>query len=183
MAKRSLIGFFLVIFVATAFPVSAVANGVSFTATPDPEFQEAGFKLHGTHGFSISVFAYSPGPGKPGTIGIDVRGLRESVSYKAPATVTADGLDAEVGDIAKVNLIRHGLGHQRTVHMRCTHISQTYEEAVYEGTFEFNGEKGYTRARQTRVAEVPAWLLPPRNGFCSGGYGEAIGTGEPGAKT
>jgi hypothetical protein len=60
---------------------------------------------------------------------------------------------------------------------------ETYEPATYEGLIEFNGEEGYTRARVNRVAALPVWLLfLSGRGICGGGYGESIGSDEPGAR-
>jgi hypothetical protein len=60
--------------------------------------------------------------------------------------------------------------------------AQTYEPGSYEGVIEFNGEEGYTRARENRVAQLPAWLVFSSHGFCGSGYGETSGPGEPGAR-
>jgi hypothetical protein len=166
-----------------AFPGAAV-GGVDFAAdaTFSPDSVETGFKLHGSNGYAISVVAYSGGIGEKGAIEFTASRHNESASYRAPASVTADAIQADLGSIAKVKVIRRPSGRERTVHPKCLGGAQTYEPGTYEGVIEFNGEEGYTRAKENRVAQLPAWLVFSNQGPCGGGYGEASGPGEPGAR-
>jgi hypothetical protein len=69
------------------------------------------------------------------------------------------------------------------VHPKCLGGAQSYEPATYEGVVEFNGETGYTRARQNRVAQLPAWLVFASHVvICGRGYGESSGPGQSGAR-
>jgi len=173
----------LVGLICGAFPGSAV-GGASFRvdATFSPDAVEAGFKLRGSNGYTISAVAYSGGSGEKGTIEFTASQRGESASYRAPASVTADAIQADLGDIAKVDVIRRPSGREKTVHPKCLGGAQTYEPGTYEGVIEFNGEEGYTRARESRVAELPAWLMFSSHGSCGSGYGEVSGPGEPGAR-
>jgi hypothetical protein len=143
---------------------------------------DAGFRLRGSHGYSISVFAYSEEGDRRGTISFVANHHGASASYAAPATVTAEGIHADLGGLGRVDVVRHPSGRTKTVRPKCLGGRWTYEPATYEGTIEFNGEKGYTRAKENRVAQLPAWLLFGDHGPCGGGYGEATGPGEPGAR-
>jgi hypothetical protein len=183
MRRCLMIGFGLVGLICGASPGAAVGDAV-FTAdaTFSPDAVEAGFKLHGSHGYTISAIAYSGGGGEKGTIELTASRRGEVASYRAPASVTADAVQADLGSIAKVNVIRRPSAREKTVHPKCLGGAQTYEPGTYEGLIEFNGEKGYTRARESRVAQMPAWLVFSSHGPCGSGYGEVSGPGEPGAR-
>lgn len=79
-------------------------------------------------------------------------------------------------------MARRASGREKTAHPKCLGGAQTYEPGTYEGLIEFNGEGGYTRARDNRVAQLPAWLVFSNRGLCGSGYGEISGPGEPGAR-
>jgi hypothetical protein len=150
--------------------------------TQEPDVLETGFRLHGSHGYSISVSAYSVRTDGRGTIEFFVHGRGASVSYRAPAIVTDDILQADLPGIAKVELVRRRSGRQRKVRPKCLRTTLTYEPATYEGTIRFEGEQGYTYANADHVAFLPFWLVFATHGVCSSGYGEATGTGVPGAR-
>jgi hypothetical protein len=150
--------------------------------TQEPNVVEAGFRLHGSHGYSISVSAYSVRTDGRGTIEFFVHDRGASVSYRAPAVVTDDILQADLPGIARVDLARRPSGLQRKVRPKCVGTALTYEPATYEGTIRFEGEQGYTHAHADRVAFLPFWLVFATHAVCSSGYGEATGPGEPGAR-
>lgn len=181
MGQRRIICLGLVL-VCGAFPATVVAAGFTTVATFDAGVVETGFRLHGSHGYSISAVAYSEGGGHRGTIEFTASRHDASVSYRAPASVTADAIRADLGSIGRVDVVRRPSGREKTVHPKCLGGAQTYEPGTYEGVVEFNGEQGYTRARENRVAQLPAWLLFAGRGPCGGGYGESSGPGEPGAR-
>lgn len=172
----------LVSLIVGVLPATAAAVSSTAIATADADFVEAGFRLQGSHGYSISVVAYSEGGSHRGTIEFTASRHDASVSYWAPASVTADAIRADLGSIARVNVVRRPSGSEKTVHPKCLGGAQTYEPGTYEGVIEFNGEQGYTRARENRVAQLPAWLVFATHGPCSGGYGESSGPGLPGAR-
>lgn len=178
MGRRRIICLGLVSLVCGAFP----ATTAGFTATFESTAVEAGFRLHGSHGYSISAVAYSGVDGHRGTIEFTASRHAATVSYRAPASVTANAIQADLGSIGRVDVLRRPSGREKTVHPKCLGGAQTYEPGTYEGVIEFNGEEGYTRAKQSRVAQLPALLLFAARGPCGGGYGEATGLGEPGAR-
>lgn len=171
----------LVGLICGVFPTAAA--GSTAVAVLSPDAVEAGFRLHGSHGYSISVVAYSDGQGREGVIYLTAHRHGESVSYQAPASVTAEGIEANLGTLGRVVVVSHPSGRTKTVHPKCLGgDAQTYETGTYEGIIEFNGEEGYTRARENRVTRLPAWLMFLPRGPCGSGYGEASGPGEPGAR-
>lgn len=169
---------------AVLFLFPGTADAAKGESELKPLLVETGFRMQGSHGFSIAVVAYAFGGENGGTVEIYVGRHRESVSYRASATVTADTLSADLGPLGRIEVVRRPSGRQRTVHPRCLGGSEAYEPGTYEGLIEFNGEEGYARARETSVPQMPAWLvLTSPSGRCSrGGYGETSGPGEPGAR-
>lgn len=75
--------------------------------------------------------------------------------------MTPDSVRANLGSLGRVDLVLHRSGREKTVNLRCLHERETYEAGTYEGIIEFNGERGFTRARATRAAGRPALALSP----------------------
>lgn len=165
-----------------SFPAITTAAGPTATAKLEPITVEASFRLKASHGYFIRAVAYPEGSGQKGTINLTVSHPGGVVSYSAPAYVTADVIRADLGSLGKVDVVRHPSGRKKTVHPKCLGGRQTYEPGTYEGIVEFNGEQGYTRARETRLPQLPFWLVFAGHGSCGGGYGESSGPGEPGAR-
>jgi hypothetical protein len=161
-------------------PSRSLAPAITMAATLEPDVTEGGFRMKGSHGYWIAVAVFSV-DGRRGRIYITARRRDANVSYVAPAKVTADAIHADLGRIGRVDVTRHALGGEKTVHPKCLGGAQTYEPATYEGVIEFNGEEGFTRVRASRVAVLPAWIVFTA-GACGGGYAEAIGSDEPGAR-
>ena len=160
----------------------AAATGSTAVATFEPDVVEGGFRLQGSHGYLISVVAFSERKDHRGTIVFTASRQGASVFYSAPAIVTTDAIRADLGRIGRVDVVRRPSGLQKTVHVKCLSGAQKYEPGTYEGVIEFNGEEGYTRAREHRVAQLPALFLFAGHGPCSSGYGESSGPGVPGAR-
>ncbi|HWA54355.1 MAG TPA: hypothetical protein VG816_09310 [Solirubrobacterales bacterium] len=158
------------------------ANAAQASSPLEPEGVEAGFRVRGSHGFLISAIAYSPGSSGKGVVEITASGRHAVASYRFPATVTAEALRADLGRLGEINAIRRPSGLEKTVHLKCLGGEQTYEPATYEGVIEFNGEEGYTRVKESRAAQLPAWFIYSDHGSCGSGYGESSGPGEPGAR-
>jgi hypothetical protein len=140
------------------------------------------FSLRGTHGYLISGFAYAEPVTGAQEVGITVSRGKEYTSYTAPARVTADSVRADLGALGRIDLVLHLSGQKKTVDIRCSHESETYEAGTFEGIVEFDGEHGFTRARATKLAGRPAFALTARH-FCQEhGTGESRNQNEPGAR-
>lgn len=158
---------------------SAGAKGHSFDATDFPGYA-ASFRLDGSNGYSIDVNAYSEPARGEGRILVSAARRGAAASYAAPVRMTAATISADLGSLGKVDLHFNPSGEKRTIHIKCGKGDTfTYEPGVYEGVLRFDGEEGYTRASKTQVP-----LRPLLTSFCGGGggYGEAIGDDEPGAR-
>ncbi|HKB50409.1 MAG TPA: hypothetical protein VKC63_03150 [Solirubrobacterales bacterium] len=182
MGRRQTICLGLVGLICGSFPATTMAASATTVATREADAVAAGFRLHGSHGYSISAVAYSEGGSPKGVIEFTASRHGASVFYRAPASVTADSIRADLGSIGKVDVVRHPSGREKTVHPKCLGGAWTYEPSTYEGVIEFNGEENYTRATASRVAQLPDWLVYSGHGLCGSGYGESSGPGEPGAR-
>lgn len=182
MGRRQIICLGLIGLICFALPTDPAFGRSTTVSVPDPEVMEGGFRLHGSHGYLISVSAYSEGGDQRGSIEFTVTRRGTRASYRAPASVTADAIHADLGPLGKVDVLRIPSGRQKTVHPKCFGGLLTYEPATYEGLIEFNGEQGYTRAQVSRVAQIPALLVFIARGSCGSGRGEAISSEERGAR-
>jgi hypothetical protein len=161
--------------------------GTASAATPpvvEGPYPPGGFRLQGSHGFSISVAAYSEEEGSGhGEITVTAGRAHEFASYTVPAQVTTDSIRARLGTLGRIDMVLNRSGHDETVNPPCFHHPESFETGTYEGVFEFNGEGGYTAARATRAAAVPQLAVFSRRIGCHGGSsGESFGPGEPGAR-
>jgi hypothetical protein len=166
----------------------ALLPGVALGSSPvtdpaeGPLVAEAGFRLQGSHGYSIAIIAFGREGASRGTIDITVSRGKEGVSYSATSTVTAQAVRADLGHLGRVDVIRRPSGAMKTVRPKCLHEDETYESGIYEGLIEFNGEEGYTHAMANAAPALPAGVVFASHGPCGQGYGEAISANEPGAR-
>lgn len=114
-----------------------------------------------------------------GEVVIFVGRRRSGVSYFAPANVTDSHIEAGLGGLGRiaVQFVPSGAIEEESA---CGGDPVQFEAGVYEGSIEFKGEQGYTKASATRVrAEVKPFL-----GLVCGGHGEGEtrGRGLPGAR-
>jgi hypothetical protein len=168
---------------ACMFLLAGTASAAAPQAAEAPS-PPGGFRLQGSHGFSISVAAYSEVEGSGhGEIVVTASRAHEFVSYTAPAQVTTDSIRARLGTLGRVDMVLNRSGREETVNPPCFHHPESFETGTYEGVFEFSGEGGYTDARATRAAAVPSLAVFSRRIGCNGGSsGESFGPGEPGAR-
>lgn len=102
-----------------------------------------------------------------------------TVFYAAPATVTPTRLDADLGALGRFSaeIVPSG----RTKLFRgCDGEARRLEPRLYRGTFEFQGEEGYTEAVATDVLEYPQFFFDLICSAVAGG--ESLGRGLPGAR-
>ena len=181
MGRRQIICLGLAGLALMAISTSASAASSITVSLPESETVDTGFKLHGSHGYLISVIAFSEAEPR-GTIEITASGRGGRTTYTAPASVTTGSIRADLGSLGRVDVSRHPSGLEKTLHPKCFGGPLTYESGTYEGLIEFNGEQGYTRARSIRGAELPPIVLFASGVACASGSEEAIDAQEPGAR-
>jgi hypothetical protein len=140
------------------------------------------FKLGASNGYSILAFAASERVDGRGEFVLFVSGKGASVTYAAPATVTATRIDADLGALGGVSLDVLPSGKKRDLRSRCASEPRTttIEPPLFRGSFEFHGEEGYTDAVSGSPHEYTAFFLDL---LCAGvGSGEVGGADAPGAR-
>jgi len=158
---------------------AAAEKPVSIDASDFPGYS-AVFRLEGSNGYTISVYANSVPLEEREGIGLAAIGKKGAAFYGAPVRMTPTTISADLGALGKVDLRLNPSGRQKTIPIKCGGGDTfTYEPGTYEGVLEFKGEEGYTRVRETQVP-----LRPLMSSFCDSGRGsgESIGDDEPGAR-
>lgn len=112
-----------------------------------------GFSLQASNGYDLVALAGESPTGEEGWIWLVLRGRRALVSYTAPAIVSDETIDADLGKLGKISVTRVPTGRTKTVRRGCQLGSRSRVEAErYEGLIEFHGEEGF--------AEVSAVSAP-----------------------
>jgi hypothetical protein len=185
MRRRGSFGLGLVVvFLVALVPATAAAGSVA-------RLQGFGtsFELQGTNGYAIWVSAYSRRRDGKGWISIAAGGKQGAAFYRAPARVrgeaardsTATSIEADLGKFGRVSLLLNRSGYEESFRFPCGGPRETFEPSTYEGTFEFEGEGGYTRAAATSIPFAPYLFVGSID--CHGsGSGESSGPGVPGAR-
>jgi len=182
MKLRSTFCLGLLALVAFAAPAPAAAEAPTplTRLTPDSIAfgATAAFKVEGSNGYTVAFSASVEGIDGKGAIFVSVSRKGETAVYRWPAIVSEAFVRADLGDLGRVDVALRPSGREKTIPIKCSRDAYTYEPGVYEGTIEFKGEGGYTRASATQAP-----LLPLISSFCSGGgFGETISEGIPGAR-
>jgi len=153
-----------------------VAAGAEFIG------HSASFRLQGTNGYTVGIYAFSERLDGKGKIDIAVGRKGDNGSgtfYTAPAAVSEDFVKADLGSFGRVDLAIHPSGAERKIHVKCSKVTYPFELGEYEGVVAFEGEGDYTRIDATRIP-----FQPPFTSFCGGGSGkgETRAPGLPGAR-
>lgn len=139
-----------------------------------------GFRLEASNGYEFLALAgEGPPEGDEGWIGLFL--IRDdqhaAVTYAAPATVTGETIDADLGKQGRISVTRVPTGRTRTAHLVCgSESTQRVKAERYEGTIEFHGEEGFTEVGAT---SAPLVYSPPC-GIPEGG--RPAGKSLPGAR-
>jgi hypothetical protein len=142
-----------------------------------------GFKLQGSHGYSIAGEAFLEQGLPHAFLTLTVRRGNESASYQAPAKVTTDSIHADLGSLGRVDLVLRRSGLEKPLRVPCFGHRETFEPGTWEGVIEFDGEGGYTQATATRTAALPYLALLGGSRICRGqSSGESRSANLPGAR-
>lgn len=171
--RRSLFGLALLAFaLAGAFPAATSARA-------DVVGAAGAFTLAGSDGYRILVLADSRRADGRGEVIVFAGRGGSGASYFVPANVTDSHIEADLGGLGRiaVQFVPSGAIEEESA---CGGEPTQFEAGEYEGSIEFDGEQGYTKASATRVrAEVKPFLSL----VCGGhGEGETRGSGLRGAR-
>jgi len=152
--------------------LSPPAGLAAQSPTPTPVVPSA-FRLQGTNGFSIFVFATPAGGGRSGSVELIAAGKDHmAVRYTAPATVSETSITADLGTLGQIAVYFHPDGQLLTRSFKCAGQEIPAVVGSYEGTVSFHGEQGYTDAETSKVpADFQLELARECNFVVSGGGG------------
>jgi hypothetical protein len=157
--------------VAAASPGTAVAQPL-----PAP----GGFKLQGSNGYSVLVWALPSRQDGRGSALVYVRGPAGAVNYFAPATLTRTSLRASFGELGEIAVDFQPSGRARREQSTCGGRPVAFDSGFYEGTIDFTGEGGYTQIQTTKARGDLQFALDL---ICPGIGGQiGVGPGLPGAE-
>lgn len=172
---------------ARAFLVAAAALAACLIAPAiarcDVVGAEGAFTLQSSHGYSITVLAYSRRADGRGQALVFVDRKRASVTYAVPATVTDARIEADLGSVGEISVAfvpSGSIAEERSACVKDDFVQ--FDAGTFQGTIEFHGEEGYTEASAT---QAPAEFKPFLDLICFG-HGTAettvFGGNMPGAR-
>ena len=163
---------------ATALPLTPATRASAFTTGQGPAPFPPGFVLRSSNGYGITFYVLAGRKGSEPHAFIFVGRKGRSVVYVAPASLTTDSLEADLGELGRVAVTFHPTGGTRQQRSACGGKPVTFASGYYEGTIAFHGEEGYTEVEATR-ARGDASII---NIVCPGKSTSGRGPGLPGAE-
>lgn len=148
-----------------ALAVLAVAAPPVRAVEASPSGWSTAFGLRGTHGYSILGVASAKQEDKHGALLLLVTKRDAAAIYSAPATVTSNTLDADLGALGEIAVELRGTGTEKTVRSACGGKPITYDDGALVGSIEFRGEEGFTQAIAT---STPMLVKPILDLVCPG---------------
>lgn len=168
---------------AALFPSALVALACvvpAGAAEPSPEPVSYGLRLAGTHGYTLTISARSESADGRGSVTVGASRRGAIAFYTAEGTVTTGAIHASLGALGRIDVRVEASGREKRVQVhQCGTYHEDFEPGVAVGSIRFRGEDAFTTATARRAPLVPGFFFP---GFCSGGYGESIESGNPGAR-
>jgi len=162
--------------------LGALASPAAAAAEPEEREGFAGaFHLKASNGYSILAFLSERRSDGQGFVNLFVVGGEGGAIYSTRAKVTAEEVRADLGRLGEIDLDFVPSGMRKAERSACDPQPVKFDAGHYQGTIEFRGEEGYTRASATRVPLVIGPLLSIACGG-GGGGGETLGSNLPGAR-
>lgn len=135
--------------------VSAPTQAVA--AVKKPLLVPGAFRLEGSNGYTVYVVGM-PGYGKrSGGLLVYAHVKGRTVRYQAPAVVSEESIEADLGELGRVSVTFHRSG--RPISAVCGDREIRFDSGSYEGMISFHGEEGYTSVEATTVPGDINFLL------------------------
>jgi hypothetical protein len=137
----------LLLALAAPMPAEASAHQGRSHAPYIPEF-----RVEGTHGYKIDVFAIPAGEYGP-EVEVSIFDRDSRTIYKAPGRIGPDGFSAGFGHLGWID-VHYAAGPERIV-QDCRGRPRSEVDGRFTGTFEFHGERRFTEADYPRLDARP----------------------------
>lgn len=138
------------------------------------------FQLRASHGYTLRVFAFSERPDGRGNVLVLASKPGLGVTYLAPATVTAEAIEASLGQVGRIDVRLFPLEETAVERSSCGEGPLRFPAGVFRGQIEFHGMEGFAEASATqarlRVKPIADLVCPGRI------EGEVGGDGLSGAR-
>ncbi|HET8955096.1 MAG TPA: hypothetical protein VFN18_05505 [Solirubrobacterales bacterium] len=141
---------------------TAGASSAMRAEASDALYVPNAFRLEGTNGFTLDVIGTRPFHGHPASLTIYASRGGSGVRYIAPATVTETVMQADLGDLGQIALSFTPTNLATKV--PCGKRTIAFDSGLFEGTFRFHGEEGFTSADVSTVPGNLDFELAP---YCS----------------
>jgi hypothetical protein len=145
----------------------------------EPLLTPPGFTLHASNGYTFSVMAGQDRTGR-GFAFVTARSPHSEAFYFAPASVSATGIEADLGAVGRIDVDFAPTGRPRAERSICGGKPVSVDSGRYEGSIDFEGEEGYSEVHASAArgeAMMALSLVCP-----SGPLSEGTGGHSPGAR-
>lgn len=168
--KRLLV--YIALLAAQVCSASSAAEPAVASARPLPI--PGGFRLAGSNGYTLYVLAAPARGGRPGRVLVYASAKDKGASYKAPATVTENSIQANLGSLGEISVDFHRSNQAHAV--SCGKQTVRFDSGHFEGKIVFRGEEGFTTVEATTAPGLVTGFCG--EGFFSGGPGRYRGGAE-----
>jgi len=144
-----------------------------------PLVPPGGFRLSASNGYSLTVASFHKPDTERGEVLVLAGTRGAAVLYFARATVTDTSIEADLGQVGRIDVNFEPTGEPRMERAQCGGRPVAVDSGRYVGTVEFHGEQGYSEAHATSVRGDAKFTLSL---VCGGGpRSEGVGGHSPGA--
>lgn len=118
-------------------------------ANKKPLLVPGAFRLESSNGYILYVVGMAAYGKRPGGLLVYAHRKGRTVKYQAPAIVTEESIEADLGELGKVSVAFHRSG--QPISGVCGDREIRFDSGSYEGVIGFHGEEGYTSVEATTV--------------------------------
>lgn len=140
-------------------PAAVAAPTRDRAAAPKSLFVPGAFRLEGSNGYTLYMVGMPAYGKRSGGLLIYASAKGRYVKYQAPAVVTDESIEADLGELGKVSVVFRRSG--KPISAVCGDREIRFDSGSYEGTISFHGEEGYTSVEATTVPGDVKFALAP----------------------
>jgi hypothetical protein len=119
---------------------SVALTPIGSAQAADPLPVPPGFRLPGSNGYALYVFAVQDPKTGQGHVFLLMRSRHAWVSYTAPALVTQTSIEADLGPVGQIDVDFIPSGQIRTEHSSCSDDSVSVDSGSFVGSIEFSAK-------------------------------------------
>jgi hypothetical protein len=162
----------------TAVLLGAGTSVASAGQLPAP----GGFRVKASNGYTLRALSFDGDPHeKPDALLLFLsrKGSAALYAVQKGVEVTEESISADLGELGSIDLRFVPVGRPRDEAPSCEQRSFEFDAGTYDGTFDFEGEEGFTELHAARVRGEAKFGLSL---ICGMGVDEGAGGHAPGAR-